>query len=58
MVLGTGGYVSAPAVIGARLAGRPILLLEPNARAGVANRWLSRWATGAGDRLCRRPRTT
>ncbi|HYG64809.1 MAG TPA: UDP-N-acetylglucosamine--N-acetylmuramyl-(pentapeptide) pyrophosphoryl-undecaprenol N-acetylglucosamine transferase, partial [Thermoanaerobaculia bacterium] len=46
-VLGTGGYVSAPAVLGARFAGRPILLLEPNARAGVANRWLSRWATGA-----------
>jgi len=46
-VLGTGGYVSAPAVVGARLAGRPVLLLEPNARAGVANRWLSRWAAGA-----------
>lgn len=47
VVVGTGGYVSAPAVVGARLAGRPVLLLEPNARAGVANRWLSRWATGA-----------
>lgn len=46
-VVGTGGYVSAPAVIGARLAGRPILLLEPNAHAGVANRWLSRFATAA-----------
>ncbi len=47
VVLGTGGYVSAPAVLGARLARRPVLLLEPNGRAGVANRWLSRWATGA-----------
>ena len=46
-VLGTGGYVSAPAVLGARLARRPVLLLEPNAHAGVANRWLSRWATAA-----------
>ncbi len=46
-VLGTGGYVSAPAVAGARLARKPVLLLEPNARAGVANRWLSRWASGA-----------
>jgi UDP-N-acetylglucosamine--N-acetylmuramyl-(pentapeptide) pyrophosphoryl-undecaprenol N-acetylglucosamine transferase len=46
-VLGTGGYVSAPAVLGARLARRPVLLLEPNAHAGVANRWLSRFATGA-----------
>src|SRR5437764_4616654 len=47
VVLGTGGYVSAPAVIGARLAGRPVLLLEPNGKAGVANRWLSRCATAA-----------
>ncbi len=46
-VLGTGGYASAPAVIGSRLAGRPILLLELNARAGVANRMLSRCATRA-----------
>lgn len=46
-VVGTGGYVSAPAVVGARLAGRPALLLEPNARAGAANRWLSRWCRGA-----------
>ena len=46
VVLGTGGYVSAPAVLGARLARRPVLLLEPNGRAGVANRWLSRWADG------------
>jgi UDP-N-acetylglucosamine--N-acetylmuramyl-(pentapeptide) pyrophosphoryl-undecaprenol N-acetylglucosamine transferase len=47
VVLGTGGYVSAPAVLGARLARRPALLLEPNAHAGVANRWLSRFANGA-----------
>lgn len=47
VILGTGGYVSAPAVMGARLARRPVLLLEPNARAGVANRWLSRFATAA-----------
>ncbi|MEM7048556.1 MAG: undecaprenyldiphospho-muramoylpentapeptide beta-N-acetylglucosaminyltransferase [Acidobacteriota bacterium] len=47
VVVGTGGYVSAPAMIGGRLAGRPSLLVEPNAEAGVANRWLSRWASGA-----------
>jgi UDP-N-acetylglucosamine--N-acetylmuramyl-(pentapeptide) pyrophosphoryl-undecaprenol N-acetylglucosamine transferase len=46
-VLGTGGYVSAPAVLGARLARRPVVLLEPNAQPGAANRWLSRWAQGA-----------
>ncbi len=44
-VVGTGGYVSAPAVLGARLSRRPALLLEPNAHTGVANRWLSRFAT-------------
>ncbi len=47
VVVGTGGYVSAPAVIGARLAARPSLLVEPNAQAGVANRWLSRLAAEA-----------
>jgi UDP-N-acetylglucosamine--N-acetylmuramyl-(pentapeptide) pyrophosphoryl-undecaprenol N-acetylglucosamine transferase len=47
VVLGTGGYVSAPAVVGARLARRPAVLLEPNAEAGAANRWLSRWARAA-----------
>jgi UDP-N-acetylglucosamine--N-acetylmuramyl-(pentapeptide) pyrophosphoryl-undecaprenol N-acetylglucosamine transferase len=47
VVLGTGGYASAPAVVGGRLARRPAVLLEPNARAGVANRWLSRWAAAA-----------
>lgn len=47
VVLGTGGYASAPGVLGARLAGRPAVLLEPNATTGTANRWLSRWATAA-----------
>lgn len=46
-VLGTGGYVSAPAVLGAVLARRPVLLLEPNAVPGVANRRVARWAKGA-----------
>jgi UDP-N-acetylglucosamine--N-acetylmuramyl-(pentapeptide) pyrophosphoryl-undecaprenol N-acetylglucosamine transferase len=47
LVVGTGGYASAPAVLGARLAGSPALLVEPNARAGAANRFLSRLASGA-----------
>lgn len=46
-VVGTGGYASAPAVLGARLSRTPSLLVEPNARAGLANRWLSRWASAA-----------
>jgi UDP-N-acetylglucosamine--N-acetylmuramyl-(pentapeptide) pyrophosphoryl-undecaprenol N-acetylglucosamine transferase len=44
VVVGTGGYASAPGVLGARLARRPALLVEPNARPGAANRWLSRVA--------------
>lgn len=46
-VVGTGGYASAPAVLGAVWARRPALLVEPNARPGAANRWLSRWAAAA-----------
>jgi UDP-N-acetylglucosamine--N-acetylmuramyl-(pentapeptide) pyrophosphoryl-undecaprenol N-acetylglucosamine transferase len=44
VVVGTGGYASVPAVLGARLAGRPALLVEPNAEPGAANRWLARLA--------------
>lgn len=65
VVVGTGGYVSAPAVLGARLAGRPSLLIEPNTRAGAANRLLSRWAAvaavafaGAEDDFACRVETT
>jgi UDP-N-acetylglucosamine--N-acetylmuramyl-(pentapeptide) pyrophosphoryl-undecaprenol N-acetylglucosamine transferase len=47
VILGTGGYVSVPAVLGAVLNKRPVVLLEPNAEAGSANRWLSRWASSA-----------
>jgi UDP-N-acetylglucosamine--N-acetylmuramyl-(pentapeptide) pyrophosphoryl-undecaprenol N-acetylglucosamine transferase len=44
VVVGTGGYASAPAVIAAALARRPILLQEQNSRPGVATRFLARWA--------------
>ncbi len=44
VTLGTGGFASVPAVLGCRLAGRPAVLVEPNAEAGTANRLLSRWA--------------
>ncbi len=47
VLIGTGGFVSAPGVLGAKLAGVPVLLLEPNASAGFANRWLSRLAGAA-----------
>jgi UDP-N-acetylglucosamine--N-acetylmuramyl-(pentapeptide) pyrophosphoryl-undecaprenol N-acetylglucosamine transferase len=44
VVVGTGGYASLGAVLAARLVRIPVLLLEPNAVAGRANRFLSRWA--------------
>ncbi len=47
VVIGTGGYASAPAVLGGRLARRPTVLIEPNAEAGLANRWSSRFAAAA-----------
>jgi len=47
VVLGLGGYVSAPGVLAARTLGIPIVLFEPNAVAGNANRVLSRWAQAA-----------
>ncbi|HEX2254691.1 MAG TPA: UDP-N-acetylglucosamine--N-acetylmuramyl-(pentapeptide) pyrophosphoryl-undecaprenol N-acetylglucosamine transferase [Thermoanaerobaculia bacterium] len=46
-VVGTGGYASAPALVGAWLAHVPALLVEPNAVPGVANRLLSRLASDA-----------
>lgn len=46
-VLGTGGYASVPGVLGAVLARRPVLLLEPNAQPGFANRKVARGASGA-----------
>ena len=47
IVIGTGGYASSPAVLGAALARKPSLLVEPNAKAGAANRFLARFAAGA-----------
>jgi len=44
VVLGTGGYVSAPVAMAAWFWRRPLLLQEQNSIPGVANRWLSRVA--------------
>jgi len=46
-VLGTGGYASAAPVLGGWLREVPVVLLEPNADPGAANRMLSRFAAGA-----------
>lgn len=43
-VLGMGGFVTGPAGIVAAVTGRPLLVHEQNAVAGMTNRWLARWA--------------
>lgn len=44
VVLGTGGYVSAPLSLAAKLMGRPLVLQEQNSIPGLANRVLARVA--------------
>ena len=44
VVLGTGGYVSAPVMLAARLLGIPCALQEQNAVPGSTNRLVGRWA--------------
>jgi UDP-N-acetylglucosamine--N-acetylmuramyl-(pentapeptide) pyrophosphoryl-undecaprenol N-acetylglucosamine transferase len=48
VVVGVGGYASAPVLLAARMAGVPLLIHEQNAWPGLTNRLLSRWA----DRVC------
>jgi UDP-N-acetylglucosamine--N-acetylmuramyl-(pentapeptide) pyrophosphoryl-undecaprenol N-acetylglucosamine transferase len=44
VVLGTGGYVSAPVVVAAWLSRRPVVLQEQNSVPGLTNRLLARVA--------------
>lgn len=44
VVLGIGGYASGPVLAAAALLRVPVVLLEVNARTGMANRWAGRWA--------------
>ena len=44
LVLGMGGYASAPGALAARLLGLPLVLHEQNAVPGMVNRWLGPWA--------------
>jgi UDP-N-acetylglucosamine--N-acetylmuramyl-(pentapeptide) pyrophosphoryl-undecaprenol N-acetylglucosamine transferase len=48
VLIGLGGYASAPAVVAGRLAATPIVLLEQNASPGLTTRYLARLA----DRVC------
>ncbi|MEX0991905.1 MAG: undecaprenyldiphospho-muramoylpentapeptide beta-N-acetylglucosaminyltransferase [Actinomycetota bacterium] len=44
VILGMGGYASAPAVMAARRGHRPVVVHEQNAIPGAANRLAARWA--------------
>lgn len=48
VVVGMGGYVSVPLGLWAGLHRIPLVLHEQNVRAGLANRFLSRWAAAIG----------
>jgi UDP-N-acetylglucosamine--N-acetylmuramyl-(pentapeptide) pyrophosphoryl-undecaprenol N-acetylglucosamine transferase len=43
-LMSVGGYVSLPMALACGTLGVPVFLLEPNIRAGLANRIVSRWA--------------
>lgn len=45
VVLSVGGYAAFPAVLGARLASVPLVVLESNAVPGAVNRFAARFAT-------------
>jgi UDP-N-acetylglucosamine--N-acetylmuramyl-(pentapeptide) pyrophosphoryl-undecaprenol N-acetylglucosamine transferase len=58
VVVGIGGYASAPAIIAARRTRTPLVVIEQNAVPGVVNRWAARRArvvattfAAAADRL-------
>jgi len=48
VVVGFGGYASAPAYAAARREGLPIAVHEQNARPGIANRLAARWTRFLG----------
>lgn len=45
IVIGFGGYVSAPGGIAARMTGTPLIIHEQNAIAGMSNRYLAKIAS-------------
>lgn len=46
-LISVGGYVSVPTALACRFFGVPLFIIEPNIRAGLANRLLSRVARAA-----------
>jgi UDP-N-acetylglucosamine--N-acetylmuramyl-(pentapeptide) pyrophosphoryl-undecaprenol N-acetylglucosamine transferase len=45
VILGAGGYASAPAALAARRARRPLVLLSPDSVPGAVTRIAARWST-------------
>ncbi len=45
VVVGFGGYVTAPGGIAARMTGKPLIIHDQNAIAGMSNRYLAKIAT-------------
>jgi len=44
VVVGTGGYVCGPVLLGAKVLRIPILIQEQNAMPGITSRFMGRWA--------------
>jgi UDP-N-acetylglucosamine--N-acetylmuramyl-(pentapeptide) pyrophosphoryl-undecaprenol N-acetylglucosamine transferase len=44
VIVATGGYVSGPAVLGARVMGAKVILIEPNSYPGITTRLLEKYA--------------
>ena len=55
VVIGVGGYASAPAYAAARAAGVTIVIHEANARPGLANRLGARWTRFVGVAIAGTP---
>ena len=47
VVLGIGGYASGPVLAAAALLRVPVVVLEVNAKTGLANRWAAPWVSTA-----------
>ncbi|MGH9341905.1 MAG: undecaprenyldiphospho-muramoylpentapeptide beta-N-acetylglucosaminyltransferase [Acidobacteriota bacterium] len=47
VIVGLGGYSSGPVIVAGKLMRFPCLLIEPNVRAGLTNRWLKPWVDRA-----------
>jgi UDP-N-acetylglucosamine--N-acetylmuramyl-(pentapeptide) pyrophosphoryl-undecaprenol N-acetylglucosamine transferase len=47
VVMGTGGYASAPVLLAAKQLGIPFVIHEPDAHPGLVNKLCSRWAAVA-----------